>query len=250
MYIPVVQTELYLYDMEQFLNSLLVAQIYDFSTTSFITILVGGLLTSLSPCMFSSLPITIAYLNKQRSTKWTKYLFLLGIITSLVIIGLLAVLAKDSYWKLLSRTPLIIPISTIVIGLSLLNLLDFKFKYPTSLRTTRATNFMSNPLIEPYFLGVSTGLAVSPCSTPILMTLIIWITTTQNFILGVSFVFIYSIGYITPVIACIISLEVFQKGQSFNPLWNELISWAGSTILFIGSYSLGHQVFRIYTMSA
>ncbi|WP_272938991.1 cytochrome c biogenesis protein CcdA, partial [Fischerella thermalis] len=51
------------YELEQFANSLVSNQLTHLSLLSIGVIFIAGLLTSLTPCMLSMLPITIGYIG-------------------------------------------------------------------------------------------------------------------------------------------------------------------------------------------
>lgn len=52
-----------LYYLQQFANELVNNQLHQVSIFSFLIIFVTGLITSLTPCMLSMLPLTIAYIG-------------------------------------------------------------------------------------------------------------------------------------------------------------------------------------------
>ena len=53
----------FFYETAQYANSLVKTQLTHLSWVSLVTIFVAGLLTSLTPCMLSMLPITIGYIG-------------------------------------------------------------------------------------------------------------------------------------------------------------------------------------------
>nr|YP_009628750.1 Thiol:disulfide interchange protein [Balbiania investiens]QBX88533.1 Thiol:disulfide interchange protein [Balbiania investiens] len=246
MQISLLQIELSLYKIQEFLRNVLIHRTYDITLNSFIVVFIGGFFTSFNPCMLSSLPLTISSLNKQASVRWSKYLFLMGTITSLAFIGLLASMARETYWKLLSQIPILVPVLTIVLGLNLLNLLHFKLPI---LSVVIPEEIQMISFLEPYLYGLSVGFVISPCSTPILMTLIIWIATTQNIVIGLSLILLYAVGYLSPIILCMISLDSFRQAQYFYGIWDELILSGGFIMLSFGAFSFFHELLKIYSFS-
>ncbi len=53
----------YIYELEHFANNLVTSQLTHLNLTSIVIIFTAGLLTSLTPCMLSMLPITIGYIG-------------------------------------------------------------------------------------------------------------------------------------------------------------------------------------------
>ena len=95
-----------------------------------------------------------------------------------------------------------------------------------------------------YLSGIGIGLAISSCSTPIFITLLVWINSNQKPLIGFIFIIIYSIGYIAPIIMGSIFSSKFLQIAS-NPLWNKL--WApfsGTILLSAGTFSLFSTLFK------
>ncbi|MEO0488561.1 MAG: cytochrome c biogenesis protein CcdA, partial [Cyanobacteria bacterium J06659_2] len=51
-----------------------------------------------------------------------------------------------------------------------------------------------------YLVGLTFGLVASPCSTPVLATLLAWIATTGDPLLGSGLLLAYGIGYVSPLV--------------------------------------------------
>lgn len=82
-------------------------------------------------------------------------------------------------------------------GLNLLEVLPVRF--PTLDVDVRALQLP--PLATAYAAGLTFALAASPCSTPILASILAFVTTQQAPAVGGSLLFVYSLGYIAPLIA-------------------------------------------------
>jgi cytochrome c-type biogenesis protein len=54
--------------------------------------------------------------------------------------------------------------------------------------------------LRAYLLGLTFGLVASPCSTPVLATLLAWVASTQNISLGAVLLLAYTAGYVAPLI--------------------------------------------------
>jgi cytochrome c-type biogenesis protein len=57
------QLQTQLYHLEQYADRLVTSQLTHLSFVSIAVIFLAGLLTSLTPCMLSMLPITVAYIG-------------------------------------------------------------------------------------------------------------------------------------------------------------------------------------------
>ncbi|MBW4645833.1 MAG: cytochrome c biogenesis protein CcdA [Goleter apudmare HA4340-LM2] len=191
-----------LYELEQFANALVANQLTHLGLVSIGVIFAAGLLTSLTPCMLSMLPITIGYIGgyeaKSRlqaaaQSTW----FALGLATTLAGMGIIAAFLGKIYGQVGIGLPIIVSIIAILMGLNLLEALPLQFP------SLNETNWISPDLpagVRSYLLGLTFGLVASPCSTPVLASLLGWVASTQDWILGAVLLISYTAGYVAPLI--------------------------------------------------
>ncbi|BAY97127.1 cytochrome c biogenesis protein, transmembrane region [Tolypothrix tenuis PCC 7101] len=194
--------QIQLYKLEQFANALVSNQLGHLSVVSIGVIFAAGLLTSLTPCMLSMLPITIGYIGgyeaKSRlqaaaQSTW----FALGLATTLAGMGIIAAFVGKVYGQVGMGLPIIVSIIAILMGLNLLEALPLQFP------SLGETNWISQDLppgVRSYLIGLTFGLVASPCSTPVLASLLGWVANTQDLILGAVLLIAYTAGYVAPLI--------------------------------------------------
>jgi cytochrome c-type biogenesis protein len=196
------QIALQLYQLEQFANQLVSNQLTHISVFSIGFIFLAGLLTSLTPCTLSMLPITVGYIGGQANqSKWQAVtrstFFCLGLATTLAGMGVAAAALGKIYGQIGWGLPIIVSLVAIVMGLNLLEVVQFRLPnwggsgwiaqdWPDGLRA--------------YLLGLTFGLVASPCSTPVLATLLAWVASTQNVGLGAVLLLAYTLGYVAPLV--------------------------------------------------
>ncbi|MGK7872962.1 MAG: cytochrome c biogenesis protein CcdA [Xenococcaceae cyanobacterium] len=195
-----IQTQLY--QLEQFANNLVSLQLNHLSLVSIAVIFLAGLLTSLTPCMLSMLPITIGYiggyeaqgrLQAAAQSTW----FSLGLATTLAGLGILAASLGRVYGQIGIGLPIAVSLIAIIMGLNLLEILPLRFP------SLGATDWIAEDFpagVRSYLLGLTFGLVASPCSTPVLATLLAWVATTQDLVLGAGLLLSYTGGYVAPLI--------------------------------------------------
>ncbi|NJP08288.1 MAG: cytochrome c biogenesis protein CcdA [Leptolyngbyaceae cyanobacterium RU_5_1] len=198
--LEILQTELY--QLSQYANRLVSGQLDHLTIISVGIIFVTGLLTSLTPCMLSMLPITIGYIGGyetktrlQAATQSTW--FALGLATTLAILGILAAVLGRIYGQIGLGLPIIVSVVAILMGLNLLEALPFR------LPSYGGLDWISKELpdgVKAYLIGLTFGLVASPCSTPVLATLLAWISSTQDPVLGAALLLSYTAGYVAPLI--------------------------------------------------
>jgi cytochrome c-type biogenesis protein len=232
--------QIYLYQLEQFADHLVSLQLDRLGWFSIGVIFLAGLLTSLTPCMLSMLPITIGYIagyeaqgRLQAATQSTW--FSLGLATTLAGLGILAASLGRVYGQVGLGLPILVSLIAIVMGLNLLEILPLRFP------AWGATDWISSDFPasgRSYLLGLTFGLVASPCSTPVLATLLTWVATTQDLLLGAGLLLAYTGGYVTPLIVA----GTFTA--SIRQLL-ELRRWSGWINPLSGVLLLGFGVFSL-----
>ena len=124
------QTQLFF--LERFADRVVSTQLTHLSLVSLGVIFLAGLVTSLTPCMLSMLPITVGYIGGYESqgrlqaaaqSSW----FALGLATTLAILGMVATSIGKVYGQIGIGLPIIVSLVAIAMGLNLLEILPLRF---------------------------------------------------------------------------------------------------------------------------
>lgn len=229
-----------LYQLEQFANTLVDTQLTHLNAISIGIIFAAGLLTSLTPCMLSMLPITIGYIGGYESkgrlqaaaqSTW----FALGLATTLAILGILAASLGRVYGQIGIGLPILVSIIAILMGLNLLEAL------PLQLPNFGGMEWISKDLpegIRSYLIGLTFGVVASPCSTPVLASLLAWVAKTQDLVLGGVLLLSYTAGYVAPLILAGTFTASIKKLL-------ELRRWSGWITPLSGVLLVGFGVFSL-----
>ncbi|MEA5496636.1 cytochrome c biogenesis protein CcdA [Limnoraphis robusta Tam1] len=231
-----------LYEIAQYANTLVKTQLIQLSWVSVGIILMAGLLTSLTPCMLSMLPITIGYIGGYETQNRLQALaqsswFALGLATTLAGLGILATLVGQVYGQIGFGLPIIVSIIAILMGLNLLEAL------PIPLPAFDTMGWIPKNIpngVRSYFLGVTFGLVASPCSTPVLATLLAWVSTSKDWVLGGVLLLAYAVGYVAPLVLA----------GTFTASLKKLLSlrqWSGWITPVSGALLVGFGVFSLFS---
>jgi len=197
----------------------------------------AGLLTSLGPCSLSLLPITVAYIGGTESkNKELKILsFCGGIIFSLVILGAISGFLGKIYGQLPHLFTLSVSILAIIMGLNLLGIV--KFQLPNGPSFDSFQNKLPSYLV-PLFAGFTFGLASSPCITPVLATLLAWVSQAKSPIISIIFLFFFGLGQVLPLIFIGLTTENLKNVLAFRKYSQVIPLFSGFILLSLGILNL------------
>lgn len=172
---------------------------------TFGAVFAGGLLTSLGPCSLSLLPVTLAYLagfadesSASPQLPWQRSLsFAMGIVGSLVLLGLVSGLMGRLYGSLPDQISLLVATIALFMGLNLLGLLPLRL--PTGPDPERWRRLVPAPL-APLAAGLAFGLAATPCTTPVLAVLLAWMAETGRPLVGMLLLTSFGAGQVIPLL--------------------------------------------------
>lgn len=229
-----------LYQLEQFANQLVNSQLTQITPLSIGIIGGAGLLTSLTPCTLSMLPITIGYIggyaerSRWQATQQSAW-FCLGLATTLAGMGVVAAGLGRIYGQVGWGLPLVVSLIAIVMGLNLLEVIQIR------LPSWGDTDWIGQNWpdgIRAYLLGLTFGLVASPCSTPVLATLLAWVASTRNLGLGAVLLLAYTAGYVSPLILAGTFTATLKKLLGLRQ-WSAWITPASGFLLIgFGVFSL------------
>jgi cytochrome c-type biogenesis protein len=235
-----VSFQTWLYNLSQFADGLVANQLTQLTPLSVAVIFLAGLLTSLTPCMLSMLPITVGYIGgyeaKSRvqaaiQSTW----FALGLATTLAALGLVAAIAGKIYGQVGVGLPIVVSVIAILMGLNLLEAL------PLRLPAWGGTDWISKEWptgIRSYLIGLTFGIVASPCSTPVLASLLAWISSTGDPLLGTVLLLAYTAGSVAPLILAGTFTASIKKIL-------ELRRWSGWINPVSGALLVGFGVFSL-----
>ncbi len=180
--------------MEQFLTNL-----DSYLQSSFLLSIaasyMGGVLISLTPCVYPMIPITVGIVSSSNlgGSKIRGFLLSLCYVTGLAVmyagLGLFAA-ATGSFFGSIGTNPItFIVIGNIILffGLSMLDVFHLPF-IGTNI-STKVKGFTGV-----FIAGISSGLIAGPCTAPALGSLLAYVATTGNVFLGGVLLFFFSFG--------------------------------------------------------
>lgn len=187
---------------------------------SFFLAFIAGLLTSLTPCVYPMIPITIAVLargsegRRQRDQFFYSLIYVLGIATTFSALGLAAAQFGFLFGSLLNQVWILVIISIVLLAMGLSLLGVFEMQMPAKFMNMATSQYASGKL-GAYISGLFFGIVASPCVGPVLVAILAWVSSTQNPILGFGLLFTYAVG----LGMLFIFLGLFSKALPKSGAW-------------------------------
>jgi cytochrome c-type biogenesis protein len=150
-------------------------------------------------------------------------------------LGIAAAFLGQVYGQVGIGLPIVVSIVAILMGLNLLEAL------PLQLPSLGGMDWISKDLpeaVRAYLIGLTFGLVASPCSTPVLATLLAWVATTQNMILGGGLLLSYTAGYVMPLILAGTFTAAIKKLLQFRRWSGWITPASGALLVGFGVFSL------------
>ena len=213
-----------------------------FSTQSSIYILfgaafLGGLISSISPCSLSMLPLIIGYIGGYSDEKPLKTLlqmivFVIGSGIVFSIIGAICALTG----KMFIGNPyfaLIVASIVMIMGLKILGFLEFDL--PPIIKEIPKNEF-NNDFLYPLILGAVFALIGTPCSTPILASIMAFASISAKISSAVIMLFLFSIGQgLILILAGFITSKI-KTSEKFYQLSEKIMKFSGILLTLVSLY--------------
>ena len=170
----------------------------------------GGVLTSLTPCIYPMIPITAAIVGSSEAgvegsgasrTRWRPlgltltYVFGLALVYS--ALGLFAGLTGTLFGTV-STNPWLYFLMANVLILAALAMLDVvPVRVPSVLLSRASSAGTAGRYSGALVMGALSGLVAAPCSAPVMAAVLTWVSTTHSATLGFVYLFVFSLGMCT-----------------------------------------------------
>ncbi len=165
----------------------------------------GGVLTSLTPCIYPMIPITASIVGGQtaatageprsrRRAAALTFSYVLGLALVYAALGLFAGLSGTMFGTVSSNPWLYFTLANLLVIAALAMLDVIPVHLPHALAQRAATAGTGGRMAGTFVMGAASGLVAAPCSAPVMVGVLTWVSTTGSGVLGFIYLFVFSIG--------------------------------------------------------
>ncbi len=206
------------------------------------TLFGAGVVTSLTPCIYPMIPITVGILSGTSAGRTSRartvgltLAYVTGLALFYAILGLIAGLT-GSLFGTVSSSPwarLMIGNLLLVFGLAMLDVIPVSA--PRRLLEWTA-GLTGGSYAGVFLLGATSGIVAAPCGAPAFAAILTWVATTRSGVLGFVYLFVFSLG----MTALLIVVGLFSGTVAALPRSGAWMMWvkkgAGVALLAMAEY--------------
>ena len=195
-----------------------------------------GFLSGLSPCTLPTVVFITAYVSGEKvSSKKRGFIlslaFVIGIAFMLSILGMFAGLIG----KIIANTQILyIAISAILIVLGLWLLKVFKFSPNYSF--SKISPKRGSGVLGAFLLGIPFGIAASPCTLPITLSVLAYSTIKGSVFFAVMLMFVFAIGRSIPLLLVGTFTGILKNIKKISKYQNLIEKIAGAVLIALALY--------------
>lgn len=159
---------------------------------------VAGLATSLTPCVYPMIVITVGVFGARQTTSRLEAAklstaFVLGIAALFTPLGVAAGLSGGVFGSQLSSPVVLVGLALVFLALAASMFGAFELDLPSGLKN-RLAGVGGAGLRGAFLLGLVSALIAAPCTGPVVGVLLTWVGSSGNVALGALSFFVYALG--------------------------------------------------------
>lgn len=211
----------------------------------------SGVLTSLTPCVYPMIPITINIFGRMAQHRASRnafgfnpYSFRMaciyvgGMCTTYSIMGLIAGMTGSVFGTLLQSAWMLAFLCVLFLTLSLGQLGLFKIQLPVALQSRLAGAGRVQNAFGVFLMGLVSGLVVSPCVGPVIAGILAFVFDSSNALTGLLYFLSFSLG-LGVLFLLIGGFSGLVNRIPRSGTWMVRVNWCLASLLLIASAYYG-----------
>jgi cytochrome c-type biogenesis protein len=201
------------------------------------TLFGAGVLTSLTPCIYPMIPITVSVISgtarvgqsKGRTAALT-LTYVVGLATFYAVLGLVAGLSGSLFGAVSASPWALLVMGNLLLLFGLFMLDVFPVPVPRRLMTWAAGR-EGGSYGGVFLLGATSGIVAAPCGAPAFAVVLTWVAATGAGLMGFVYLFVFSLG----MTALLVVVGLFSGTLAVLPRSGTWMVWVkkGAGVLMI-----------------
>jgi thiol:disulfide interchange protein DsbD len=165
---------------------------------AFATVFGAGILTSLTPCVYPMIPITVSIFGaKESRSRGSSFMlataYVMGIAVMYSALGVLAALGGWAAGNVLASPWFIVPLCIffVVLATSMFGLWEIRLPFWLQ---NKMSAVGGKGYGGAFAMGLVGGVLIAPCTGPVLAGILGYVATTRNVGMGAALLFTYALG--------------------------------------------------------
>lgn len=202
------------------------------------TLFGAGLLTSLTPCVYPMIPITVSVISgtaTEDQSKWRTLSLTLTYVTGMALLyatlGLLAGLSGTLFGSISASPWALLAIGNLLLLFALVMFDVLPVPVPRRLMEW-AGRQEGGSYGAVFLLGASSGVVAAPCGAPAFAVVLTWVAATQAGVMGFVYLFVFSMG----MTALLVVVGLFSGALAALPKSGKWMVWMkrAAAVLMLG----------------
>ena len=204
-----------------------------------LAVFLGGALTASNPCVLAMIPLMMAFVGAYQGTSGARkafsfsLLFVVGLTITFTLLGLVAAVMGRLLGDVGRFWPYLVAAVCFIMGLHLMGIWNFDLPLPQAWKPKQAGPWGA------FLLGLLFGVVSTPCATPILAVLLVYIASKGNLAYGGLLLFLYALGHCALILIAGTSMGLAKRlieSRGLNTGLAYLRKGSGVLIILIGFY--------------
>ncbi len=223
--------------MEAWFNQVVPTFLSYFSFYGYLLVFLAGIITSITPCNVSMIPIIIGHVGGSEAGKAKGFMlsifFSLGTATTFMLLGLFIAFIGGIFGVAQSVIFYFVAFICLLIGLNMLGVFSFNFSYGGDLLNKVGEQ---KGIFGSFILGLVMGLVGSQCGTPVMFAILSIVLASGQLVYGATLLFIYALGRAVPIILVGTFTGVIKRMDLWAKYSLVMDKIAGVMIIMVGVY--------------
>lgn len=192
-----------------------------------LTLFGAGVLTSLTPCVYPMIPITVSVISgtaKADQSKWRTLSLTLTYVVGMALLyatlGLLAGLSGTLFGSVSANPWALLAIGNLLLLFALVMFDVLPVPVPRRLMEW-AGRQEGGSYGAVFLLGASSGVVAAPCGAPAFAVVLTWVAATQAGLMGFVYLFVFSLG----MTALLVVVGLFSGSLAALPKSGRWMVW-------------------------